>query len=162
MTGDGLKTFNAKNLVPVTVWRNFAPSLRVSRTMQEKVVELKKYRRMKMLQTNLQEVESAAELQKMLEENENVMVCCGRMGPMCIPVYEVMEEIEEDYSHVKFAVMAFDSPEAGVIRNAPECRGFMGLPFTMYYKNGKVVNATSSIQNFKQVTNILDDSFGKN
>lgn len=114
-----------------------------------------------MLQTNLQEIESAAQLQKMLEENENVMVCCGRMGPMCIPVYEVMEEIEEDYSHVKFAVMAFDSPEAGVIRNAPECRGFMGLPFTMYYKNGKVVNATSSIQNFKQVTSILDNSFVK-
>ena len=97
-----------------------------------------------MLQTNLHEVESAAGLQKLLEENENVMVCCGRMGPMCIPVYEVMEEIEEEYSQVKFAVMAFDHPEAGVIRNAPECRGFMGLPFTMYYKNGKVVKATSS------------------
>jgi thioredoxin 1 len=114
---------------------------------------------MKLLKTNLHEVESAAGLQKLLEENENVMVCCGRMGPMCIPVYEVMEEIEEEYSHVKFAVMAFDSPEAGVIRNAPECRGFMGLPFTMYYKNGKVVKATSSIQNHKQVTGILNDQF---
>jgi thioredoxin 1 len=117
---------------------------------------------MRLLQTNLQEVESASDLQKMLEENENVMVCCGRMGPMCIPVYEVMEEIEEDYSHVKFAVMAFDSPEAHIIRNAPECRGFMGLPFTMYYKNGKVAKATSSIQNFKQVTTSLEESFGKN
>jgi thioredoxin 1 len=117
---------------------------------------------MKFLKTNLQEVESASDLQKMLEENENVMVCCGRMGPMCIPVYEVMEEIEEDYSHVKFAVMAFDSPEAHIIRNAPECRGFMGLPFTMYYKNGKVAKATSSIQNFKQVTTSLEESFGKN
>ena len=114
---------------------------------------------MKLLKTYLHEVESAAGLQKLLEENENVMVCCGRMGPMCIPVYEVMEEIEEEYSHVKFAVMAFDSPEAGVIRNAPECRGFMGLPFTMYYKNGKVVKATSSIQNHKQVTGILNDQF---
>lgn len=114
---------------------------------------------MKLLKTNLHEVESAAGLQKLLDENENVMVCCGRMGPMCIPVYEVMEEIEEEYSRVKFAVMAFDSPEAGVIRNAPECRGFMGLPFTMYYKNGKVVKATSSIQNHKQVTGILNDQF---
>ena len=112
-----------------------------------------------MLQTNLHEVESAAGLQKLLEENENVMVCCGRMGPMCIPVYEVMEEIEEEYSQVKFAVMAFVHPEAGVIRNAPECRGFMGLPFTMYYKNGKVVKATSSIQNHKQVTTILNEQF---
>ncbi len=114
---------------------------------------------MKMLQTNLQEVGSAADLKAMLEENENVMVCCGRMGPMCIPVYEVMEEIEEEYPHVKMAVMAFDHPEAGIIRNAPECRGFMGLPFTMYYKNGKVVKATSSIQNHKQVTGILNEQF---
>ena len=45
---------------------------------------------MKFLQTNLQEIESAADLQKMIEENENVMVCCGRMGTMCIPVNEVM------------------------------------------------------------------------
>jgi thioredoxin 1 len=115
---------------------------------------------MKLLQTNLHEIESAAELQKMMEENENVMVCCGRMGPMCIPVYEVMEEIQDDYSHVKFAVMAFDSPEAHIIRNAPECRGFMGLPFTMYYNNGKVAKATSSIQNFKQVTTSLNEAFG--
>ena len=28
--------------------------------------------------------------------DENVMVCCGRMGPMCIPVYGIMEELEED------------------------------------------------------------------
>lgn len=114
-----------------------------------------------MLQTSLHEIESAAELQKVLSENENVMVCCGRMGPMCIPVYEVMEEIGDDYDHVKFAVMAFDSPEAGVIRNAPECRGFMGLPFTMYYKNGQVVKATSSIQSMQQVTSILDEQFSK-
>lgn len=115
---------------------------------------------MKLLQTNLHEIASADELQKMINENENVMVCCGRMGPMCIPVYEVMEEIEEDYSHVRFAVMAFDSPEAHVISNAPESRGFMGLPFTMYYKNGKVARATSSIQNYKQVTTILNEEFG--
>lgn len=115
---------------------------------------------MKFLQTNLHEIESAADLQKMIEENENVMVCCGRMGPMCIPVYEVMEEIKEEYNQVKFAVMAFDSPEAHIIRNAPECRGFMGLPFTMYYKNGKVAKATSSIQNYKQVTTNLNDAFG--
>ncbi len=116
---------------------------------------------MKMLQTNLHEIESAAELEKFTSENENVMVCCGRMGPMCIPVYEVMEELEDERPNVKFAVMAFDNPEAGVIRNAPEARGFMGLPFTMYYKNGKVAHATSSIQNMDQVTGILDEHFGE-
>ena len=114
---------------------------------------------MKMLHTNLQEVETEADLKKVLAENENVMVCCGRMGPMCIPVYDIMEELEEDRTDIKFAVMSFDTPEAYVIRHAPECRGFMGLPFTMYYRNGQVVKATSSIQNMDQISEILDEQF---
>lgn len=114
---------------------------------------------MKMLHTDLHEIETAAELEKIIAENENVMVCCGRMGPMCIPVYDIMEELEEEHTDVKFAVMAFDSPEAGIIRNDSACRGFMGLPFTMYYKNGKVAQATNSIQNMQQVTSILEEQY---
>ena len=113
-----------------------------------------------MLYTNLHHLMTAADHAKLLAENENVMICCGRMGPMCIPVYGIMEQIEKDYPHVKFADMEFDNPEAHVIRDAPECRGFMGIPFTMYYKNGKVVKATSSIQSMAQVKSILDSNFG--
>ena len=114
-----------------------------------------------MLQTNLNHVESASELEKILQENENVMVCRGRMGPMCVPVYAAMKDLESTYHDVKFYDMEFDLPDAGVIRNLPECRGFMGLPFTVYYKNGKVVKATSSIQSKDQIINILDENFAK-
>ena len=116
---------------------------------------------MKLLRTGLQEFETSSELEKYISENENVMVCCGRMGPMCLPVYDVMKELEKERSNIKFKVMAFDNPEAAVIRNAPECRSFMRLPFTMYYKNGKVAHATSSIQNMQQITAVLDTHFGK-
>lgn len=112
---------------------------------------------MTMLQTAVQEVGTAAELEKLISENENVMVCCGRMGPMCIPVYDAMEELEDERPEVKFYTMAFDNPEATVIREAPLCRGFMGLPFTVYYKNGEMVKATSSIQDYGQITAILDE-----
>lgn len=111
--------------------------------------------------TNLQHVEIVDEYKKILEENENVMICCGRMGPMCLPVYDIMEELEDKYKNVKFYDMDFDAPDAHVIKNAPECAGFMGLPFTMYYKNGKVVMATTSIQDMDQLTSILDEQFGK-
>ena len=111
------------------------------------------------LQSGLTHLATVEDLQKTINENENVMVCCGRMGPMCIPVYGVMEELEGKYTEVAFRDMAFDSPEAHVIRNLPECEGFAGLPFTVYYKNGKVVKATSSIQDMNQVTNILDSEF---
>lgn len=113
-----------------------------------------------MLQTNLNHILSEEEHAKILEENENVMVICGRMGPMCIPVYAITEELEEEYKHVKFYDMEFDIPDAHVIRNLPEVRGFMGIPFVIYYKNGKVVKATSSIQSRDQITAILDAEFG--
>jgi thioredoxin 1 len=112
-----------------------------------------------MLYTNLKHIESADAHQKFISENENVMICCGRMGPMCIPVYGIMEELEGEYSNVKFADMEFDSPESHVIRSVPEVKSFMGIPFTMYYKNGKLVKATSSIQSMTQVRTILDSEF---
>jgi thioredoxin 1 len=112
-----------------------------------------------MLYTNLKHIETAADHAKVISENENVMVICGRMGPMCIPVYGIAEEIEEEYKHVNFFDMEFDNPQSSVIRNLPEVRGFMGIPFTIYYKNGKVVKATSSIQTKAQVTEILDKEF---
>lgn len=112
-----------------------------------------------MLYTNLKHIETAAEHSKIISENENVMVICGRMGPMCIPVYAIAEELEPQYDNVKFCDMEFDNPEAHVIRNLPEVRGFMGIPFTIYYKNGKVVNATSSIQTRSQVESIINKEF---
>ena len=112
-----------------------------------------------MLYTNLKHIESAAEHAKIISENENVMVICGRMGPMCIPVYGIAEDLEDDYKHVKFCDMEFDNPESHVIRSLSEVKGFMGIPFTIYYQNGKVVKATSSIQTKLQVTAILNEKF---
>ena len=87
------------------------------------------------------------------------MICCGRMGPMCIPVYSAMKDMEDVYPHVTFYDMEFDLPDASVIRNLPECRGFMGLPFTVYYKNGKVVKATTGIQNHEQIKEVISKEF---
>jgi thioredoxin 1 len=112
-----------------------------------------------MLYTNLKHLESAADLRKAISDNENVMVVCGRMGPMCIPVYGIAEELEVEYRHVRFYDMEFDNPESHIIKSLPEVRGFMGIPFTIYYKNGKVVKATSSIQTKGQVKSILDKEF---
>jgi len=111
------------------------------------------------LPTSLKHVATANDLSEILEKNENVMVCCGRMGPMCLPVYDIMEELQDEYTNVEFRDMLFDSPEAAVIRNLPEARSFMGLPFTIYYKDGNVVTATSSIQDRDQITKILNREF---
>jgi thioredoxin 1 len=114
---------------------------------------------LQMLQTNLEHVNSNEELQQILASNEKVAVCCGRMGPMCIPVYDIFEVFREKYPDVKFMDMDFDIPDAAVIRSLPECRTFRGLPFTIYYRNGKVVKATTSIQDAKQVKDVISEVF---
>jgi len=113
------------------------------------------------LQTDLKHIVTVDDYNELINNNENVMICCGRMGPMCVPVYDIMEEFIEngEYKNVEIRDMLFDNPNASVIRELPECRGFMGLPFTVYYKNGKVVKATTSIQNKEQITEILDSEF---
>ena len=113
-----------------------------------------------MLYTNLKHIESDDEFNKVLSENENVMICCGRMGPMCLPVYDVMERLEGKYNNVAFRDMSFDGPAAHNIKSLPEVRSFTGLPFTIYFKNGKVASATTSIQTKKQVQEVLDQEFG--
>jgi thioredoxin 1 len=112
-----------------------------------------------MLHTNLNHIESKTDFKQVLEQNENVMICCGRMGPMCIPVYAAMTELKNQHPNIYFADFEFDHPDAHLIHNAPETNGFMGLPFTMYYKNGKVVKATSSIQRKEQIEAILNEHF---
>jgi thioredoxin len=112
-----------------------------------------------MLSTNLKHILSDADFHKTLSENENVMVCCGRMGPMCLPVYDVMEKLEPKYPNVAFRDLEFDGPAGRLIKGLPEVRSFNGLPFTVYFRKGKVVAATTSIQNRKQVTEILDRVF---
>lgn len=113
-----------------------------------------------MLRTNLKHLETEGETLEAIKNNENVVICCGRMGPMCIPVYGILSQLEGLYPDVCFFDQEFDIPAAGFIKNLPQCATFMGLPFTVYFKNGKVVAATTSIQTKQQITDILDREFG--
>ena len=79
---------------------------------------------------------------------------------MCLPVYAIMDALRGEYPHIAFFDQDFDGPAASYIQNLPECAGFMGLPFTVYFKNGKAVAATTSIQTREEVRAILDREFG--
>jgi thioredoxin 1 len=113
-----------------------------------------------MLRTNLQHLESHDSLLEALKKHENVMICCGRMGPMCLPVYAAMADLCSEYQHVAFFDQDFDGPAADHIRALPECETFMGLPFTVYFKNGQPVAATTSLQSPEQIRATLDRNFG--
>ena len=108
-----------------------------------------------MLQTNLTHLASQDDIKNVLADNANVMICCGRMGPMCIPVYRAMEQLEPDFKHVAFRDMEFDIAAADFIKSQPKCASFMGLPFTVYFRSGEAVVATSSLQSKGEVEQIL-------
>lgn len=110
-----------------------------------------------MLNTNLKHLETVEQFNELIDRKATFAVVCGRMGPMCIPVYGVMEALEPKYPGVQFFDMEFDGPTGmATIRRLPETRSFNGLPFTVYFRDGKVAAATSSIQNKQQVKEILD------
>jgi len=113
-----------------------------------------------MLRTELKHLETNEETKQAIESNKNVVICCGRMGPMCTSVYSILTQLELKYTHVSFYDQDFDSPGSSFIKHLPECASFMGLPFTVYFRNGKVVAATTSIQTRNQITEILDKQFG--
>ncbi len=114
-----------------------------------------------MLYTNLKHIETAADCARIIGENENVMIVCGRMGPYSIPVYRIAEELEPAYKQVKFFDMEFDNPESEIIRNLPVVQGFSGFPITVYFKHGEVVKATVGVQTKEQVIEILEHEFAE-
>jgi len=112
-----------------------------------------------MLHTNLKHLETSEETREALDNNANVVICCGRMGPMCTPVYTILSQLNGQYSHVCVYDQDFDTQAARFIKCLPECASFRGLPFTVYFKSSKVVAATTSIQTRVQITEILDRVF---
>ena len=113
-----------------------------------------------MLYTNLKHIESAVDYTRIIRDNERVVIICGSMGPVCVPVYRMADELEAEYIHVKFFDMEYDNPESDVIRSLPEVQEFRNVPYIIWYKNGKVVQLTSGIQSKVQVIDILEKEFG--
>ena len=111
------------------------------------------------LNTNLELLSNRKDVETVIHDNSNVVIVCGRMGPMCVPVYGIMESLREKHPNIKFYDMLLHLPEANIIKELPECRSFKGLPYTVYFKNGKVAKATSSIQTSKQVKDIIKEVY---
>ena len=111
--------------------------------------------------TKLKLIESLEDFKETLSGNDKLVVSAGRWGPMCIPVYKAMEQLEsaDKYKNIQFQVVEFDTEAATPIKKAKECSTFMGLPFTVYYNMQKIVHATTSIQTKTQIEEICEKYF---
>jgi thioredoxin 1 len=115
--------------------------------------------RKSMLYTNLNHIETASDYARIIRENENVLIICGKMDPICIPFYGIAEELENVYQHVRFFDLEFDNPESLIVREMKEVNDKNGIPLAVYYKNGNLVNVTAGIQTKNQVQTILDKEY---
>ena len=111
-----------------------------------------------MLYTNLYHLETARELGRVISENTDVLVVCGRMDPRCVTAYRIAEELEKEYSQVQFCDMEFDNPESLSIRLMPEIERLNELPVAIYFRQGMVVEAASGMLTASQFRIMLDNN----
>jgi len=114
-----------------------------------------------MLYTNLNHIENIDEYRQIIGENENVVLICGRMGPLCVPVYRTMEELEEEFNHVRFFDMEYDNPASYFFHAMPEVQNLTEIPFTVFYKGGQAVKATAGLQTKAQIKAILKKEYSE-
>ena len=110
-----------------------------------------------MLYTNLEHIETAADFEKIISENENVVVICGRMGPLCVPVYRVIEELGNEFQQIKFYDMEYDNPEFYFFHSRPEVSNLEEIPFTTYYHQGEAVKSIAGMQTKAQLKKFLNE-----
>lgn len=111
-----------------------------------------------MLYTNLKHIETAAEFKRTIAESSQVVIVCGRMGEFSIPVYRVLEDLQEEYPEVKFFDMEFDNPESHVVcelfAEIPEAK----VPFLLFYENGELAFRTWGTKTKEQIEEIINKS----
>ncbi|MBN2498353.1 MAG: thioredoxin [Deltaproteobacteria bacterium] len=115
-----------------------------------------------MMQTRIKHLVTRDDTSRAFADHPRLVVAAGRWGPMCIPVYKAMEELEDEdrYAGVAFRVVEFDLPAAIPIREARACGSFRGLPFVLYVRDGEIAHATSSIQTKDQIAALIDRHLG--
>lgn len=111
------------------------------------------------LSTDLIHLRTGEDAERVVKDNENVVICCGRMGSAYVPIYKVMEDLRPRYPHVLFAEMVFCNRAAYVIKRLLDRSSYKGLPFIGCFKRGEVVHATSGVRTKDQIIRVLNGAF---
>ena len=113
-----------------------------------------------MLYTNLKHIETVDEFHQIIGRFDNVLVCCGRMDPLCVRAYNTIEKLEGAYPHVAFFDMEYDNPQSNVVCKQMENPSREALPLFVFYKKGELVNVHSGDDTDITLKTLLDMEFG--
>lgn len=108
-----------------------------------------------MLYTNLNHIERASDYQQVIAENGRVVIVCGRMGEFSIPVYRVLENLQEEYPEVKFFDMEYDNPESSIVCELFADESEAKVPFLLFYENGELIYRTWGTKTREDLVAIL-------
>ncbi len=112
-----------------------------------------------MLYTNLNHLETAADQTRVISENRNVMIVCGRMDPASVAVYRIAEKLQKKYTQVKFFDMEFDNPESDLLKSLLKCISIREIPVTGFFKEGKLTNVFIGLLKPEQLNFLLNKEF---
>ncbi|NLU38134.1 MAG: thioredoxin family protein [Bacteroidales bacterium] len=108
-----------------------------------------------MLYTNLKHIETAADFQQTIAESGQVVIVCGRMGEFSIPVYRILEELQTEYTPVKFFDMEYDNPESSIVCELFADESEAKVPFLLFYENGELIYRTWGTKTREDLVAIL-------
>ena len=108
-----------------------------------------------MLYTNLKHIETAADFQQTIAESAQVVIVCGCMGEFSIPVYRILEELQTEYTPVKFFDMEYDNPESSIVCELFADESEAKVPFLLFYENGELIYRTWGTKTREDLVAIL-------
>lgn len=112
-----------------------------------------------MLYTNLKHIEKVIDQNRVLEQNENVVIICGRMEKDSITVYRIAEELEKQFPQVKFFDMEFDNPESTALKNTIEYYNITHIPIIGFFKSGNLVNVLFGTHTYQEIADELKKEY---
>lgn len=109
-----------------------------------------------MLYTNLKHIENAHQYHKVVQENEHVVVACGKMDPASVNLYSALEKIRKRYQKVTFYDFEFDHPET---QSVGYDTFLTSCPAVVFIQNGEICRITHGEQTVEQLASHLKECF---
>lgn len=110
-----------------------------------------------MLYTNLNHIENENDFRRAISENDHVVVIYGRMDPLSIPVYRIVEEVENEFLAVKFFDMEMDNPDLLMLPELQEVKNGPMAPVVICFSYGKVASISSNVHSSIEILEIVQN-----
>jgi len=112
-----------------------------------------------MLYTNLNHIESTSQLNSIIENNDNVVMCYGRMNHDCVAVFNALEMLENELPDVQIYDIEYDNPEFEDFKQSTRSLTMAELPYLILFKNGVVQEVNTGKKDENQLRTLIQKTY---